>query len=74
MDTKKNGKLEKEDLRSWCKAILAKKFPGVQFSEEHFQKGFNMMDFTKDGKVDISDIRAYTLNKVKRENLYTGTD
>ena len=51
-----------------------KKFPGVPFSEENFQKGFRMMDTTKDGKVDIQDIRMITLNKVKRENLYTGKD
>ena len=46
----------------------------IPFSEENFQKGFRMMDTTKDGKVDIQDIRMITLNKVKRENLYTGKD
>ena len=47
-----------------------KKFPGVPFSEENFQKGFRMMDTTKDGKVDIQDIRMITLNKVKRESFH----
>ena len=72
MDTNRKGVLTQEDLRSWTKAILHKKYPGVPFSEEHFQLGFSAMDTTKDGKVDIDDIYLITLNKVKKENLFIG--
>ena len=70
MDVRKKGVLTKEDLRAWTKAILTKKHPGVPFNEENFQKGFAMLDQTKDGKITIEDIRQITLNKVKEENLY----
>ena len=49
---------------------MHKKFPGVPFSEEDFQKGFAAIDTTKDGKVNIDDIRDITMNKVKKENLF----
>ena len=70
MDVRKSGTLSEEDLRLWTKAILAKKYPGIPFDEENFKKGFAKLDTTKDGKINIVDIRHIVKNKVLKENLY----
>ena len=57
-------------MRTWTKAILLKKFPGVPFSEEDFQIGFSALDTNKDGKINIDDIRDITMKKVKEENMF----
>ena len=62
--------ISKNDLRVWTKAIMAKKYPDKEFSEKHFEKGFDTMDVNKDGKIDIEDIRLIVMKKVKTENLY----
>ena len=70
MDISKRGDISKEDLKSWTKAILNKKFPGVPFDEEAFEKGYNRMDTNKDGIISREDVRIITINKLKRENLF----
>ena len=58
------SELTKDDLRAWTKAILKKKHPGVQFSEEHFLKGFQKLDSNKDGILNIEDLKIIVLEKV----------
>ena len=58
-------------MRVWTKAILQKKYPNVPFDEEAFLKGFKMLDATSDGKVNRDDIRKITINRLKRESLYS---
>ena len=66
----KPGELTKDDLRAWTKAIMAKKYPNKEFSEEWFEKGFQKLDMDKDGTLNIEDLKIIVLEKVKRENLY----
>ena len=67
-----SNQLSKKDLRTWVKTIMEKKYPGKQFDESAFEKGFGRMDVNQDGKLDIADIRTIVMKKVKRENLYIG--
>ena len=66
------SELTKDDLRAWTKAILAKKCPDREFSEVHFERGFQKLDMDKDGRLNIEDLKLIVLEKVKRENLYAG--
>ena len=70
MDVKRKGVLSKEDLRTWTKAILSKKYPGVPFDEESFEQGYRLMDSNKDGLINVEDIKEMVKAKVIRENLY----
>ena len=70
----KPGELTKEDLRAWTKAIMAKKYPNREFSEEHFEKGFQKMDMDKDGRLNIDDLKLIVLEKVKKEKLYVPSE
>ena len=72
IDVNKKGYISQEDMRAWTKAILTKKFPNMPFSEEAFQKGFGELDTTKDGQVNIDDIRMITMKKINQQNLYSG--
>ena len=51
---------------------MEKKYPDKRFSEQAFEKGFDRLDVTKDGKLTIADIRLIVLKKVQKENLYIG--
>ena len=51
---------------------MNKKFPNVPFSEEDFQKGFANLDTTKDGFINIDDIRLITRRKIVHHGLYKG--
>ena len=70
--TNSTNDLTREDLRMWTKAIMDKKYPGKEFNEANFEKGFSRMDVNKDGKINIEDIKIIVLKKVKKENLYVG--
>ena len=72
MDVKRNGNLSKDDLRTWTKAILSKKYPGVPFCEKSFEQGYRLMDKNKDGLINIEDIKDIVKDKVKAEKLYSG--
>ena len=49
---------------------MEKKYPGKKFSEEAFEQGWMKLDVTRDGKINIDDIRLIVERKVKRANLY----
>ena len=50
--------------------MLAKKFPGVPFDEEAFEKGYATLDNNKDGLINHEDIKNIVEAKVKKEGLY----
>ena len=66
----KSSDLRKQDIKAWTKKILHKKHPGKKFSEEAFEQGWMKLDVTRDGKINIDDIRLIVERKVKRANLY----
>ena len=71
MDSKgKGNNLTKDDLKLWTQAIMKKKFPGVPFCEQSFERGFRFMDSNKDGVVNVEDIKEIVKAKVIKENLY----
>ena len=51
---------------------MEKKYPNMEFDESMFEKGFQLLDMNKDGKINIEDIRMIVINKCKREKLYVG--
>ena len=67
-----SDRISKDDLRTWTKAIMQKKYPDKEFNEKYFEKGFARIDVNKNGKIDINDIRQIVKKKVKKENLYIG--
>ena len=66
--------ITKNDMRVWTKKIMEKKHPGIPFSEKMFEKGFARIDVDKDGKITLNDVKIITLAKVKKENLYIGSE
>ena len=49
----RSGELSKNELKTWTKAIMAKKHPNMKFDEKMFEKGFSLLDVNKDGFVNL---------------------
>ena len=68
----KSGVISKQEIKTWTKQIMAKKYPNREFDESMFEMGFSKLDVNNDGKISLEDIKLIVLNKCKREGLYIG--
>ena len=67
--TDKNN-ITKHEMRNWTQIIGRKKCPGKPFDEEAFERGFQKLDWNKDGTIGFDEIKNMVLKKVQNEGLY----
>ena len=66
IDTNKNGALEKEEVKTFSKGMMAKLKPDAEFNEEKFEENFTALDKNSDGLVSFDELWKSLIEKAEK--------
>ena len=70
LDVNQNGKLEKEEVRSFTEGILKQANPNAILSDELFEETFQKLDKNADGTISKSELLDSLVEKAKSLEAY----
>lgn len=66
-----NGNLDINECRSFLKKLLAETYPGKEWDEESYKRGFYAIDMDKGGDISIDELFAVIYKNAVRQGMMT---
>jgi len=52
IDVERTGRITKDEMKQYTIHVMSNLVPGYQFDEEHFERGFKILDPDQDGELN----------------------